>query len=185
MASRAKKPKLKEPPKQLLGRTQLALAFGVTPLRITKWAADGMPVVDRGGRGRQSRYDLAAVVDWRVRTQVQAITGGAGADGEPLNLGQERAALAQVQRQRIAMDIKAKEGDLLPADEVRRVVGGAFHAVRARLLALGQSVAERCAVASQTGTAAVQAVIDDAVHEALAELAEARDMDETADRHAA
>ncbi len=172
----------KKTAKLLLNRTQLAAAFGVAPLRITKWGAEGMPVYDRGRRGVESRYDLAAVVEWQVERKVQA---RGGASGAPIDLATERAQLTRVQRALATMKVGTEQKRLLPADEVRRVVGGAFHAVRARLLALGQSVADRCVLATQTSTAAVQAVIDDAVHEALAELAEAREMDETADRAAA
>lgn len=169
MATKGKKPP------RLLSRAAIAAAFDVTPLRITKWTADGMPVVDRGARGRESRYDLRAVVSWYIERELQA--RGVVGDGEAIDLATERAQLARVHRTLATIKVEAEEKRLLPVEEVRRVVGGAFHAVRVRLLALGRTVAERCHVAASQGAAAVQVVIDDAVHEALSELAEAREMD--------
>lgn len=166
----------------LLTRSELAVAFRVMPSTIIKWARAGMPVADRGGRGRGAKYSLEAVVAWRVQSQT---TSREGQEGEQLNLSVERARLARVQTSKAELEVAARQRELLPADEVRRVVGGAFHAVRVRLLALGRSVAERCLLAGTQGAAAIQAVIDDAVHEALAELAEARDMDGSAEREPA
>ncbi len=151
--------------------------MGVQPARITKWTAEGMPVADRGSRGRESRYDLREVVEWYVRRQLEARGLGSG---QELDLPTERAKQTRAQTARIMLDIKAKQRELLPADEVRRVVGGALHAVRVRFLGLGQSIAERCRAAADEGAPTVQAVIDEAVHDALTELAQAKSMDGSA-----
>lgn len=164
---------------RLLTRTELADTFGVMPSTIIKWVRSGMPVAERGGRGRGAKFRLLDVEAWRLQSQKPNTDGD---NEQPVNLSLERARLARAQTSKAEIEIAAKQRELLPADEVRRVVGGAFHAVRVRLLALGRSVAERCAVAAQQSTAAIQAVIDDAVHEALTELAEARDMDGDAAR---
>ena len=63
-------------PMKLFTRSELAEAFGVAKLTITKWAAAGLPVADRGGRGRSSRYNLPAVVAWEIERRVQARGGG-------------------------------------------------------------------------------------------------------------
>lgn len=49
----------------LVTRPQLAAICGVSPLRVTKWAAAGLPIAERGRRGREYRYDVAAVMAWR------------------------------------------------------------------------------------------------------------------------
>jgi phage terminase Nu1 subunit (DNA packaging protein) len=158
-------------PRLLLTRSQLASAFNVTPLRITKWTADGMPVADRGGKGRQSKYDLNAVVDWEVERRLRA-RGGGRSNGAAIDLSHERAKLARAQTVRTMLDVGSKKKDLLPAEEVRRVFGGAVHAVRAGLLALPQALAERCAAVSADGAAAVEAVLKIQVYDLLRSLAQ-------------
>lgn len=153
----------------LLSRSQLAKAFRVSPSRVTKWAADGMPVADRGSRGRESKYDLAAVVDWHIERRVQAHSGGSAG---PIDLAAERAKLARAQTARTLIDIGAKKRDLLPADEVRQVFGGCVHAIRSGLLALPQSLAEQCVVASPQGAVAVEAIIKTHVQDLLRTLSQ-------------
>ena len=171
MAQSPKKPKPAAPPKMLIGRAQLALAFGVHPARISRWAADGMPVADRGGRGRESKFDLAAVVAWRVSTQVQSATQRTGDDGEPIDLSLERAKLARAQTERTLQDVSTKSKELLPVDEVRQVVGTAFHAVKAAVMALPKALAERCVEGSREGVAVVHAILETAAHDCLRSLA--------------
>lgn len=77
---------------RLLTRREVAAAFGVSPLRVTKWTAAGMPVVGRGGPGKESRYNLADVVAWRIEVEIQRRLA-ARADGL-----EEQATSAQPQR---------------------------------------------------------------------------------------
>lgn len=48
-----------------LNRAELASAFKVTPPTVDRWIGQGCPVYQRGGSGREYRFDLAAVADWR------------------------------------------------------------------------------------------------------------------------
>lgn len=147
----------------LLTRSQLAAAFGVTPLRVSKWAAEGMPVAERGGRGRESRYDLAAVVEWQVERRVQARGGGAGG---PLSLADERAKLTRLQSMRAAMELKAKQRDLLPRDQVVREGKAFVLATKAKLLALPRRIAQAGLIAVEQ-----QPAVADVIREALEEMA--------------
>jgi hypothetical protein len=45
-------------------RPQLAELMGVHPDTVTDYARTGMPVVTRGGRGKESSYDAVACLDW-------------------------------------------------------------------------------------------------------------------------
>ncbi len=158
--------------RRYFSRSELAQAFNVTPQRITIWASEGMPVADRGGRGRESRYDLAAVVDWQVQRRVQqARESGTGGAGGPVDLAAERARLTKAQTARALLEIGLKRRELLPAAEVEAVWGGCVQAVRTALLAIPQAITERCTVAASQGQAAVEAVIKAAIYDALRSLA--------------
>jgi len=150
-------------PSRLFSRSEIAEAFGVTPHRITKWTSDGMPVADRGARGRQSRYNLRAVVAWEVERRVQARGGGRA--GAPIDLALERAKLARelIERARIENDVRRKA--LLPRDQVVRDGKAFVIACRAKLLALPSRLVQLGHVLVEKQTS-----VKDLVCEALLEL---------------
>lgn len=53
-------------PEAELNRSQLGIAMDVSENTITKWAAQGMPVREEGGNGREYRYSLAECYAWRM-----------------------------------------------------------------------------------------------------------------------
>lgn len=164
--SQAKKAKAKAPKLlRAFSRSELAEAFNVSPLRITKWAAAGMPVADRGGRGRQSQYELPAVVDWRVRSQVQALTGKTESGGA-IDLGLERAKLARAQTEKTDMEIRRRQGELLSRDQVVKDGRAFVMAAKAKLLALPRRMAQAGVIANDA-----QEHVASLVREALEEMA--------------
>jgi phage terminase Nu1 subunit (DNA packaging protein) len=151
---------------RLVNRTELARALGVNAFTVTKWQNDGLPVAERGGPGRESRYDLAlAMAWWRARETTRL--GGAGGAA---SLEVERARLARAQTEKAQLDLELKRGQLLPVGEITRVWGNITAAIRAKLLALPQAAAERCVEEAAHGAAAVQQVLEETIHEALREL---------------
>src|ERR1043166_801890 len=50
---------------QRVGRRELAALMGVSPDTITDYIERGMPVLDRGGRGREARFDLKPCLGWQ------------------------------------------------------------------------------------------------------------------------
>ena len=122
---------------KILTRSEVAAVMGVTPMRITKWSAMGMPVAFRGGRGVESKYNLDAVLAWREQQEKLVVGGGdAAPSGSALNLGEERARLARAQTAKTMLDIAKRRRDLLPRDEVVRDGKAVIGAVRAKLLAM-------------------------------------------------
>jgi hypothetical protein len=51
-----------------LSKRQLAEKLGCSERSLTIWQARGLPVLEHGGRGRPSTYDLGAVVAWIKKT---------------------------------------------------------------------------------------------------------------------
>ena len=128
----------------LVTRPQLAAICGVSPLRVTKWAAAGLPIAERGRRGREYRYDVAAVMAWRrarelarakrtLRETTPEISVGS-ADGvaagmrfliyrpgqrgaRPQYLGTLR--ITKVEPKQSAGQIEQSEGDIKTGDTVR------------------------------------------------------------------
>lgn len=158
----------------LLSRSELARAFAVTPLRITKWTAAGMPVADRGARGRESKYDLHDVITWYVARELAARGIGTG---KRLDLASERAHLSQAQRKLAELDYHRKVGALVSAQEVELRWSGIITAVRDRLLGLPVRLKARVPELTRDQVA----VLDELVRQDLEELATREDPEHQGD----
>jgi phage terminase Nu1 subunit (DNA packaging protein) len=134
---------------------------------VTRWERDGMPIAQRGARGRPSRYDLAVVEAWRAAKEAAARTPGAAVSLELERARKERAQAALTEQTH-----QSRARELLPRDEVKRVMEQRAAAIRAKLLAWPTTLADRVHRAGTLdGLAGVECVLAEAVREALLELA--------------
>jgi phage terminase Nu1 subunit (DNA packaging protein) len=149
-----------------LSKTDLAAALDVSTQTLDQWLNRGMPFVSKPGTGSRSyEFDLSAVLRWRLdyeRAQADAAT-----DGTDIEEAKRRRAVAEARLAEMAAD--REEGQLLARADVDAAVTGAFARVRARLLAVPSKVAAEAAAESEP--VRVQALVQAAVYEALAELA--------------
>ncbi len=123
-----------------LTRQELATAFAVHPMTITKWEAAGLPVAARGSRGRASRYSLPAAVRWFIDRELAARGGGDAGAADPVT---ERALLDRARR--VDLERRAAEAAkaLIPVAEVEQRWGAIATKVRDRLLALPARLVSR------------------------------------------
>jgi phage terminase Nu1 subunit (DNA packaging protein) len=149
----------------MLTRPALAKALGVHPQTIVRWERDGMPVAKRGARGTSSLFDRQAVEAWlHARDH-----GRQTSDVASLQLERARQARAQALVALQIYQTRAKE--LLPRAEVERVWAQHVAAVRATLLALPVTLADRLHhAATMDGVAAVEQILTEAVRDVLREL---------------
>jgi phage terminase Nu1 subunit (DNA packaging protein) len=96
---------------RLVTRQELAVELAVTPGTITRWEKDGMPVAKRAPRGQPSLFDVDAVRTWRAGVEAAALE-------ETLSLSEERAKLAQRQREKLELDLQVRRGQLLEREMV-------------------------------------------------------------------
>jgi len=133
---------------------------------ITKWEREGLPVAKRGRKGKPSLYKEADVRTW-LQARDEAAKGP-----ETLDLVMARCRKEHWQAMLAEQTHQVRAGKLLPADEVAKVWGLEVAAVRARLLALPQTLASRVHRAGALdGEPGVERVLHDAVREVLRELA--------------
>lgn len=102
----AKKKSKKVPAWRRVGRAQLAELMGVHPDTISDYTAAEMPVLRKGGHGKESTYDSVACLEWHR-----------------LTLGQDAKEAAQTQvyeTQAILnrMKIATQRGELVPRESV-------------------------------------------------------------------
>lgn len=109
---------------KLVNRQQLGLLMGVHPDTVTDYVREGMPVVTRGGRGRESSYDAVACLDW------QRLKAGKNAkEAAQTALYTKNAELAQ-------MKLDRERGELVSRDDVARAGRAYTAAWRAKVLGL-------------------------------------------------
>ncbi len=164
------------PPKGLVTRRELAENLTVHMQTVTKWEREGMPIAQRGARGRPSFYLEAEVRAWRKEREEAALSGNG-----PLNPLQERARRERAQAVLAEQTFQIRMRDLLPRADVERIWSSEVSAVRTRLMALPVTLADQLHRAALRGVPAVEKVLEDAVHDVLIELA---DPDRPAEAHA-
>lgn len=157
------------PERRLLTRSELAEAFQINPGVITRWQQDGLPVAQRGGPARGSKYDLAACLAWWQQKQLGKFSAG---NGQAISLEVERAKLARAQTEKAELDAQARKGQLLAAEEVREAWTAIMTAVKSKLLAIPRALAPQ--LVNITDAAVIEARLRAKVHEALSELAAGR-----------
>lgn len=89
-----------------LNRVQLSDCMGVHPDTITDYAKQGMPVVSRGGRGRESAYDAVECLAWWRERQ-----GKNAKEAAQTRLYENNASLAELK-------IAREEGAMVSRDEI-------------------------------------------------------------------
>lgn len=153
--------------KKHVTRRDLATLLDVHMQTVTKWERDGLPIAERGRRGKPSRYSVTDVRAWLKARE------DAARNGTQLDAAQERArkdrALALLNEQLY----KVRDGELLQRDEVRQKWAKEVMGARAVLLSLPLTYAAKIhRAATQDGEAGVERALKDAVKEVLRELAD-------------
>ncbi|MEE4381937.1 MAG: terminase small subunit [Pseudomonadales bacterium] len=150
-----------------LSKQDLADLLDVTPRTLTSWATEpDFPAPER--RGRVNFYNATAVAAWHRNREIARLIDSD--DGSMLDLAQERARLARVQTRRQELLLAKERGEAVAVEDVAAIVGDQFSNVRARLLALPAKLAPLAHTADSVP--AIRAVLEEGIHDALAELSE-------------
>jgi len=154
----------------LVTRRAMAAMFGVAMLTVTKWERDGLPIAERGGPGRASRYSMPECIRWYADREARA-RGGTGAGGALLSPAEQRAALDQKRTEEIDLRVRLRRGELVEVEEAARDLANVATATKARLRRIPNSIADQVLVAAKQGPGAVKALLLSEIDDALRELA--------------
>lgn len=150
---------------ELVTRLALASRLSCVVRTITKWEREGLPVATRGKGGQPSLYDLAEVRAWLAERQKRTRHDSAALMSARCR--KERAQAAESE-QRVAL----RAGRLIPVEEVERVWSAEVAAVRARLLVIPTTLADKLhLVGTLEGAPGIERELQAAVYEVLTELA--------------
>lgn len=145
----------------------LSSILGVPRNRIPVLVQAGLPCERQGTKARPWVFDLRRCVPWWGEFRERA--GGTAAEG--LDPRQERARLDRVTADARAFELEKARGEHVPATDQDKCLIGLTTIISTRLQGLGVKLAPR--VAPVSNVAKVRDLIDAAVHDALAELADA------------
>lgn len=151
----------------LLTRRALAAEFGVHMMTVTKWEQDGMPVAQRGRKGKPSTYRAEDVRAWLdAREEAASKTG-------LVDVAQERARKENAQAKLAEQTYQVRARTLLPAEEVSRLWSAEVTAVRSVILSSYTTHADRVfRAATVEGLAGVEVALKNLAYEILRELAD-------------
>ncbi|MEX3924395.1 terminase small subunit [Paraburkholderia sp. BR10936] len=116
-------------------RSGLAAAMGVALPTIDAWRKDGMPVVKVGGRGVEWEFSLKAVIAWRIKTQVDALSTGQSTDMEEI---ERRTALAKMEKAELELSIA--KGEVAPIKDFERVQTAVMATIQQNIMNVPQRV---------------------------------------------
>lgn len=149
---------------KIVNRGELCQIMGISSPTIDNWEKRGMPVQKKGGKGVANEYNTAEVIKWWASDE--ASPGASRATGE--EAAKERKLTAEAG----LAEIKLAEarGEVVPTDKAVKGFAKMTAAVRAKMLAIPTKLAPVVAVTTDIEMA--RAAIEEAVREALSELAD-------------
>lgn len=157
-----------EEKRQIVDRNTLAVALGIADKTILVRVQEGMPVVQRGSRGRPWQFDLTECVSWAMERAVRKAAGSMKGDETDAEL-KRRLLAARVMREEI--EAAKVSGSVVPLDEVEEALTSVFTEVRQGMLSIPDRVALRLLAAEDE--TAIKDVLRDEIDLALHALAEA------------
>ena len=158
---------------------EITAALGISKARLNELARQGR--IPRGAK--RGDWDLAAVraalgrnID-ALHKERQAAAAPAFDQPPPPAMDVPRGSLAaaqlvkaQADAKRAALEVRRLEKRLLDSDEVSGAWSGMIVAAKAKLLVLGDELADR--LAAESNPVACREMVDRKIHEALSDLAE-------------
>jgi len=150
---------------ELVTKARFAAIIGKADKTITKMIGAGMPVVSVGLRkGVATKIDTAVAINWFIRRESGLLEADEGATAMDSAKVRDKDAQASLRE----LDLRKRQGELVPVEEVRLMYREKIGGLRARILTIPGRVAE--AVAALKDPAAVEKQIATEINEALAEL---------------
>lgn len=152
-----------------VGAPELARLLMISDRRVQQLAGDGH--IPRSGHGK---YPLIPAIQGYIRWLKSSNSPGGGNAGN-VDYNATRARLVAAQAEQAEMELQAKKGALVPADEVEQLLRAQELAVRASLLGLEPRVMLRIGeFVAEQHKAVVSGALTDAADEVLHALADNR-----------
>ena len=147
-------------------RRELSGLLKIHMQTVTKWEQEGMPIAERGRKGRPSLYREVDVRAW-LAAREEAAKNGAASD-----VARERASKEHWQAELARQMHMVRSRELLPAAEVEKAWSAERDAIRTKILATWTTHTDRVhRAATIDGLAGVERALKEIAYDVLRELA--------------
>jgi phage terminase Nu1 subunit (DNA packaging protein) len=117
---------------RIVTKRALADSFNVSEDTLTQWQHEGLPILEAASkRGQSHRYDMAAVVRWMVKREIDSRVGE-----------DSRERLNRLQGDKAELELKVARGELVNVKELEPAWSSAFIAIRSAMLAVPARLAQ-------------------------------------------
>lgn len=143
----------------IVSKAELAKILGKDEKTIFRWLKEGIPIIEHGSRGKESKFDTEAVIEWLIARAT---------NGKEIEAARLRLTLAQARN--AELDADEKEGRLIPLESMGALWSNVLTSFRARILSIPSRLTPQISATNEP--AIIDKLIKTALHEALNELAE-------------
>lgn len=155
--------------KMQMNRSEISEAFEVDPTTIDRWVRDGMPVVDRPGKGIPASFDLPACLRWKLSADLDKALDRVEKSASAEDLDALKAEGQRLRNEAAQLDLAARKGQLAKIDVMLEMMKSLVIGGR---IALMDRVPPRVAALAQAPGSNLQQIIRDEMRAALVDWAE-------------
>lgn len=130
---------------RIVNRADLASICNCSLPTVDAWVRKGCPVVERGSKGKEWRFDSAAVIEWRIRVAVDdAVSGLQDPSGK---ISKDEADRRRAVAQAVVAEVEADEAlkGVVSRYDAESVMADFCQALRSGLSNAGSKIAGRTA----------------------------------------
>lgn len=118
-----------------LNRANLAEHMGVSPPTIDRFVKEGMPVVQRGGRGIEWIFELPEVIRWYAQRAAENAAGDVTTD-----LAEIERRTAHAKMEMAELELAKERGEVAAIRDFERAQAKAFAEIRTNVMNVPQRV---------------------------------------------
>jgi len=141
-------------------RQEVADLFGVSHTTVDAWIKRGMPVSERGSRGKPWRINTAEVSAWLEQRAKESAAGGDQADERELKRRKLAAETAKVE-----LELAKVRGEVVPLAQLERALANTFAEIKTNIRSVPSRVAT--AIIGESNETRIKAVILKELDQAL------------------
>ena len=150
---------------ELVNRAELARLFDVSLTTVDSWRRRGLPVEERGGRGRALKFSLPAAIAWRLEQEA-----GEESSEAVISFEEARTAKMIAEAELARIELQKRRGEIVELDVVAEIVESDYGVVRSKVLGLAVKIAAEVIAAGTPARA--RGIIERETRELLEELAD-------------
>jgi len=154
-------------------RQEIADLFGVSHTTVDAWLKRGLPVIQRGSKGKAWVINTAEVSAWLEQRAKETAPGGEQSDERELKRRKLAAETAKVE-----LELARVRGEVVPLRQLERALANTFAEVKTNLRSVPSRVAT--AIIGEESETRIKAVILKEIDQALEALGDL-DLDEPDD----